>query len=105
MGAVIVPIIYICGTCSWINSYLCNQCLPPLKTDCHDITEILLKVALNTITLTLNEMKENLTQTKDSHEPVCSLVKEDSLYYIFLYLSYFMWIIYPSGLGARDINW
>jgi hypothetical protein len=24
------------------------------KTDCHDITEILLKVALNTITLTLN---------------------------------------------------
>ena len=28
------------------------------KTDCHDITEILLKVALNTITLTLN-FKEN----------------------------------------------
>ena len=25
------------------------------KTDCHDITEILLKVALNTITLTLNK--------------------------------------------------
>jgi GTPase SAR1 family protein len=26
------------------------------KTDCHDITEILLKVALNTITLTLMKM-------------------------------------------------
>ena len=77
---------------SWINSYLCNQCLLPImlwvripfrrgvldttlydkvyqwlaavrwfspsipvsstnKTDCHDRTEILLKVALNTITL------------------------------------------------------
>jgi hypothetical protein len=73
---------------SWINNYICNQCLSPLmlrvrisikarcttlcdkvcqwlatgqwfspgppvssinKTDCHDITEILLKVALNTI--------------------------------------------------------
>jgi hypothetical protein len=30
------------------------------KTDCHDITEILLKVALNTITLTLTDsFKEN----------------------------------------------
>jgi hypothetical protein len=27
---------------------------PPIKTDCHDITKILLIVALNTITLTLN---------------------------------------------------
>jgi hypothetical protein len=26
---------------------------PPIKTDCHDIAEILLKVALNTITLTV----------------------------------------------------
>ena len=50
---------------SWINNYLCNQCLSPLmagqwfspgtlvtsnnKTDCHDITEVVLKVALNTI--------------------------------------------------------
>jgi hypothetical protein len=25
---------------------------PPIKTDCHDITETLLKVSLNTITLT-----------------------------------------------------
>ena len=66
---------------SWIFNYPCNQCLPSLelwvripfrwgvldttlcdelgtavsstnKTDRHDITEILLKVALNTITLT-----------------------------------------------------
>jgi hypothetical protein len=32
-----------------------NQALwfpPPIKTDCHNITEILLKVALNAITLT-----------------------------------------------------
>jgi hypothetical protein len=51
---------------SWIYNYICNQCLSPLtlwvrilgitvsstnKTDRHDITEILLKVALNTITL------------------------------------------------------
>ena len=45
---------------SWIYYYLCNQCLSPLtlwvrillinKTGHHDITEILLKVALNTIT-------------------------------------------------------
>ena len=26
---------------------------PPIKTDCHNITEILLKMALDTITLTL----------------------------------------------------
>ena len=66
---------------SWIYYYLCNQCLSPLdttlcdkvcqwlatgrwfsqgtsvsttnKTDRHDITEILLQVALNTITITL----------------------------------------------------
>jgi hypothetical protein len=70
---------------SWIYNYPCNQCLSPLdsrlcgkvcqwlttghcfflgtpvsstnKTDHHDITEILLKVALNTITLTLNRTK------------------------------------------------
>jgi hypothetical protein len=55
---------------SWIYNYLCNQCLSPLmlrvcqwlvagwwfspvsftnKTDCHDITEILLKASLSTI--------------------------------------------------------
>ena len=47
--------------CSWIYNYLCNQCLSPLqlriqipvnKTDLHDLTEISLKVALNTINLT-----------------------------------------------------
>ena len=48
---------------SWIYNYLCNQCLSPLTwvwillmvtyTRYNDITEILLKVALNTITLTL----------------------------------------------------
>jgi hypothetical protein len=60
---------------SWIYNYLCNRYLSPLmlwvrlatgwwfspgtlvsstsKTDSHDISEILLKVALNTITLTL----------------------------------------------------
>ena len=41
---------------SWIYNYVCNQCLSPLKlynkTDRHNITEILLKVALNTISLT-----------------------------------------------------
>jgi hypothetical protein len=57
---------------SWIYNYLCNQCLSPvcpwlaagwrfpsgtplsiiIKTYLHDITEILLKVVLNTITLT-----------------------------------------------------
>ena len=54
--------------CSWIYNYLCCQFLSPLtpwcqwfslgsrvsstnKTDIHDITEILLKVVLNTITL------------------------------------------------------
>jgi hypothetical protein len=60
---------------SWIFNYLCNQCLSPLmlnptqerctrckimgtevsstnKTDCHDITEILLKVALSTVVQT-----------------------------------------------------
>jgi hypothetical protein len=41
---------------SWIYNYLCNQCLSLLmsrsstnKTDCHNITEILLKVSLNII--------------------------------------------------------
>jgi hypothetical protein len=29
------------------------RCPPPIKIDCHNIAEILLKVALNTITLTL----------------------------------------------------
>jgi hypothetical protein len=35
------------------------------KTDCHDITEILLKVALNTITLT--PLSGNKNHTKDGH--------------------------------------
>jgi hypothetical protein len=44
---------------SWIYNYLCNQCLSPLKCESHsyrgvlDTTEILLKVALDTITVTL----------------------------------------------------
>ena len=69
---------------SWINNCLCNPCILPLtlslriplmarcgnsvvfsgysgfptnKTDWHDITEILLKVALNTIILTLGSYK------------------------------------------------
>ena len=33
------------------------------KTDCHDITEILLKVALNTITLTLDHVLIVIDQT------------------------------------------
>ena len=33
------------------------QFSPPIKTDCHDITEILLKVGLNTITLPLELAK------------------------------------------------
>ena len=32
---------------------------PPIKTNHYDITEILLKVALNTITLTLTHIKTN----------------------------------------------
>ena len=53
---------------SWIYNYLCNQCLSPLKlwgtlvsstnkTDRRDITEILLKVALNTTTLILSDLQ------------------------------------------------
>ena len=38
---------------SWIYNYLCNQCR-------HDITEILLKVALNTITFTPSESMNTL---------------------------------------------
>ena len=43
---------------SWIYNYLCNQCIVPLKLWVRiqlmaNCTEILLKVALNTITLTL----------------------------------------------------
>jgi hypothetical protein len=68
---------------SWIYTNLCNQCLSPLKlwvqnpprrgildttfwdkankTDRHDITEILLKVAGNTITLTPFQQYFSLT--------------------------------------------
>jgi hypothetical protein len=35
------------------------------KTDCHDISEILLKVALNTIKQTKYANKNNLTSEKD----------------------------------------
>jgi hypothetical protein len=34
------------------------------KTDCHDITEILLKVALNTITLTITLNYRSLDKTE-----------------------------------------
>jgi len=34
----------------------CTQVFSTNKTDCHDITEILLKVVLNTITLTLTKL-------------------------------------------------
>ena len=37
--------------CQWFS--LGNPVSSTNKTDCHDITEILLKVVLNTITLTL----------------------------------------------------
>ena len=53
---------WLCLYGSWIYNYLCIQCLSPLTwvwillmvrcTRYNDITEILLKVALNTITLT-----------------------------------------------------
>ena len=36
-----------------VGGFLRALQFPPNKTDCHDITEILLKVVLNTITLTL----------------------------------------------------
>jgi 7-keto-8-aminopelargonate synthetase-like enzyme len=42
---------YICTTGRWLS--LCTSVSTINKSDCHDITEILLKVALNTITLTL----------------------------------------------------
>ena len=42
---------YICTTGWWLS--LCTSVSTTNKSDCHDITEILLKVALNTITLTL----------------------------------------------------
>jgi hypothetical protein len=35
---------------------------PTNKTECHDITEILLKMALNTINLNLNCMSSNIYQ-------------------------------------------
>jgi hypothetical protein len=35
------------------------------KTDCHDITEILLKVALNTITLTLTHIYQILAKNEN----------------------------------------
>ena len=75
---------------SWIYNYLCNQYLSPLKlwvrtpfmarctrynfswgtlitstnkNDYHDIAEILLKLALNTITLILNETDSCINPT------------------------------------------
>ena len=38
---------------------------PPIKQDCHDITEILLKVALNTINQTYNIFKPKYTSMQN----------------------------------------
>jgi hypothetical protein len=40
------------------------------KTDCHDITEILLKVALNTITLTITLNYRSLDKTETELESI-----------------------------------
>ena len=72
---------------SWIYNYICNHCLSPLKlqvwipfrrgvldtalydkvyeckTDSHNITEILLKVALNTINQTKQSIFSNWPET------------------------------------------
>ena len=63
--------------CCWIYNYLCNQWLSLIftlvssiyKTDCHDITEMLLKVALSTINLSQNLIcihKENYRSDLDT---------------------------------------
>jgi hypothetical protein len=39
---------------------------PPKNSDCHDITAILLKVELNTITLTLNDISIRFRKCFDS---------------------------------------
>ena len=64
---------YLCNHCTWwgvLNTTLCDKVCrwfslvsPTNKTDCHDITEILLKVALNTINLN-QTVRMNLTWLK-----------------------------------------
>jgi hypothetical protein len=45
---------FICKVCQWLTTGQWFSLISSTnKTDCHDMTEILLKVALNTITLTL----------------------------------------------------
>ena len=119
---------------SWIDNYMCNQCLSPLtlwvwislrrgvldttvcdkiwqwlavgrwfspgtgvsstnKTDRHDITEILLKVALNALTLTLthkpwNELSPFLKSTKYLHIFLFRLIKSTAVNILFLYFSF-----------------
>ena len=67
---------------SWIYNYLCNQRLAPLmwvqvplmvssiNNDRHEITEILLKVELNTIILTSASGKTLLGQERDDKFPI-----------------------------------
>jgi hypothetical protein len=51
------------------------------KTDRHDITEILLKVALNTITLTPNQM--NLVNSLKTHRLATIIHKTTQLLYMY----------------------
>jgi hypothetical protein len=50
------------------------------KTDCHDITQILLKVALNTLTRKLSfELKSNGTHSEVVNKPQYPMIAADAL--------------------------
>jgi hypothetical protein len=65
--------------CQWLVTgqwfSLCTPVSSTNKTDRHDITEILLKVALNTITLTPNQWKKLKQKTKTR----CFFLKKDNI--------------------------
>ena len=67
-----------------VDGYLCVLQFPPPITDCHDIIEILLKVALNTI----NQPKPTNKNITGKHSPV-----ERNDYVISWYLSYYIELV------------
>ena len=96
---------YVIKVCQWLATDLWfSPCTPVFitnKTDYHDITEILLKVALNTITLTLNTYVDSYYYKKKMIE---SLKLSAPVWVFFIFFIFFI-LASISPSNWKWLNW